>query len=133
MPRSRPKPTRYQKKKHADRQKQLYNDRIRNKQCGKCGIQDELTLNGSSYCSFCRDKNRARRRRYYATDYGKKMNLLRQRDYMADLKERGVCIRCKKNNAEPGRAYCAECISAYTEYNHKYLAKKKKEKLECST
>ena len=118
----------YEKKKESARQKARREARKRNKQCITCGKQDERTLSGLVHCIACREKRHIRFKKYYATEYGKEMNRIRHRRTNDRLREQGICIRCCKNPLVPGRSYCPDCIKEYTEYNRKYLAKKKQEK-----
>jgi hypothetical protein len=117
----------YEKKAIAKRNKAIREERIQNKQCTKCGEQDNRTLAGFTMCTVCNEKQRARSRKYRASEYGKYMNTLRHKETNAKLKELGICIGCHNNDAEPGHAYCKACIEKYTAYNHTYL-KRKKEK-----
>ena len=123
----------YEKKKESKRQKARREARKENKQCIVCGKQDECTLAGKVRCGVCREKQSARYKRYTATEYGKEMGRIRHRETNDKLRAQGLCIRCCKNAANPGRSYCPECTEKYKEYNRKYLERKKKEKETCST
>lgn len=56
-----------------------------------------------------------------------------QRELREYYKSRGICIRCHRNEAQPGRVLCRECRlytnqarSGYVEHTRKYLEKERK-------
>lgn len=120
----------YEKKKESIRQKARRDARKANKQCIVCGNQDELTLEGRVRCSVCREKQSARFKRYYETEYGKEMGRIRHRETNDKLRAQGICIRCCTNKANPGRSYCPECTEKYRKYNREYMERKRRNKNE---
>lgn len=67
--------------------------------CTKCGGERDDPQYKT--CSKCREKKNDYRKRIRYGDW--------QKRYIAQLKEKYICIQCCKREAEPGHVYCKTC------------------------
>lgn len=76
--------------------------------CIRCGERDAFTIAGRCYCAECAEKTRASSREW------DRLNREHRRELYAETVERmkaaGICTRCHKRPAKPGRLECAVCL-----------------------
>lgn len=103
-----------------------YKERKENKLCGRCGKQDERTLNGGVICQKCADEAREKSK---IPGEKKKRSESNER-YKNKLLAQNRCKRCGKQDAYTiiGKKHCYECTQKISEYQKKY-EKENKEKI----
>lgn len=83
--------------------------------CPRCG--SERASRGHTLCLNCLDSQSVSTGQYRAkmTEERKaeerEKNRLRCRDRYQRAKEKGICLRCFKNEPRPGRAICQSCFN----------------------
>lgn len=101
-----------------------YTERVAQQRCGRCGKQDDNTLNGRSLCYKCVEDGKARQLKSYYKHHEECKKAMRERTYW--LKSNGICITCGREKAREGFVMCQAC-AAKSNLNSK-RSKTKKER-----
>lgn len=79
------------------------------KRCMHCGSQDAYTLAGRRYCAECSEKFRESNRILYQRN--KELRSKQWSERYNQRKAAGICVKCGKHSAAPGRTRCAACLA----------------------
>ena len=92
--------------------KRSYQKKLKEQRCVCCGKQDELTLDGHSYCRECRERHKANAspRKPRTPEQLKRENQDKHEWYLR-CAELQVCVKCGKKDKHTvqGHRYCALC------------------------
>lgn len=96
----------------AESTKLLYEKRVREGLCGKCGKHPIAALFSKSRCQICLDTGKDYHRKNRATHCSQK------RDYRDRLRKRGLCIHCRNKRDPESHStwHCTDCSDFLLEY-----------------
>lgn len=96
-----------------DRAKEYHKERYRwlkeHGICVCCGSNDAEP--NRVLCFHCLEKNNAKKKADWYVNHEKKLEY--QRNYYRELKEKGVCVRCRKRTTDNGRSCCSVCLGQF--------------------
>lgn len=99
----------------ADYKKMRYYARKKDGVCVRCGREDAYTMAGRSYCAECVEKMNEINKRY--RENHPKANHDKCKKRRDTLNDKGLCERCGKRAAKPGRKLCETCMKKMADKN----------------
>lgn len=94
-----------------------WSERVAQQRCGRCGKQDNNTLNGHTLCYGCTEKTTAALKKSYYKHHEERKKAMRERTNW--LKSKGVCIVCGREKAREGFLMCQKCATKENERQRK--------------